>query len=117
MLNIVPVRVSLANQDLTALLTELKEAVAVNELAGCGCGCADTPAVDTPEVDTPEVDAPADVYTVSASGKVTFSGYLTGWDYNSRTNTSYCTYTDFATGYVFGLTYPGNYCPAGQINY
>ena len=114
MLNIVPVRVSLANQDLTALLTELKEAVAVNELAGCGCGCG---CADASAVDTPAVDAPADVDTVSASGKVTFSGYLTGWDYNSRTDTSYCTYTDFATGYVFGLTYPGDYCPAGQINY
>ena len=41
MRNIIPVRVSLANQDVAILLAEMEEAVAVNELAGCGCDCDD----------------------------------------------------------------------------
>lgn len=53
----------------------------------------------------------------SLSGKVTFSGALVGWNYNSTNNVSRCTFLDKAQDYKFLLDYQGNYCPDGYIGY
>jgi hypothetical protein len=53
----------------------------------------------------------------SLSGRQTFSGGLTGWNYNPDTNMSTCTFTDKAWDYSFSISFPGDYCPDSYVGY